>query len=373
MNLRNSLLRIVLAISLLIIPANGQRLCRTPVGTRGECVSIYDCAPLLRLLQRSPLTDDIILSLRRSQCSRRPNEKEFVCCEQTANSINHPTQFSSPSNNVGNIIDECGVEPASTRIIGGSETKLTEYPWLALLEYERRDGSWTAECGGFLINRRYVVTAAHCILGDKVDKVGRLINIRIGEYNVETDPDCIVDEFGDQNCNDPVLNLAVEEITTHENYLRDNPSNNQNDIALVRLSGNVEYSNSRSPICLPTPNFPGTRVGGNVTVAGWGQTLESQRNSVKLKVTVPIVSAERCEREYSRKTELSFDLQMCAGGNFIQDSCFRDSGGPLISRENGLWIAEGIVSFGTGCGIEVSSVYTRVSAFVPWILDNMRP
>ncbi|GAB0096573.1 Serine protease 7 [Sergentomyia squamirostris] len=371
MNLRHLLPCFVITLHL-VINVTSQKICRTNSGTRGECVSVYDCPPLLNLLRGAFLTPDVVTELRRAQCSRDPNESSFVCCERTTQSFSRPSQIFTSSNNQGDTIDICGLEGTTNRILGGVDTNLNEFPWMVLLEYERRNGTWTQECGGFLINRRYVVTAAHCVLGKAVDNVGRLVNVRIGEYNTDTDPDCYNDG-GEEVCNDPVLNLGVEDVIPHENYIPDTPSNNQNDIALIRLSGNVQISESVMPICLPSSDYPGTPVGQSVTIAGWGQTLEQTRSSVKMKVNIPIVSFDRCQREYSGRTNLSPQLQICAGGNYVQDACFRDSGGPLISRENGLWIAEGIVSFGIGCGLEISSVYTRVSAFVPWIRSNMRP
>ncbi|XP_055676489.1 CLIP domain-containing serine protease B9-like isoform X2 [Lutzomyia longipalpis] len=371
MELRDIILYIGLTICFLT-ETQSQRWCRANNGNRGECISVYDCPAILRLLQRPRLTPDIVSDLRNMKCSNSPDEVEFVCCEQTGPEETHPNQIYTPSNNQGNVIDFCGIEGATRRILGGTEATLSEFPWMALLEYERDNGSWTYECGGFLINSRYVITAAHCVRGRSVEKVGRLINIRIGEYNTETNPDCVSDGI-ERICNDPVQNLAVEEIIPHENYVPDNLSNNQNDIALIRMSGNVKFSEFVSPICLPTPDFAGTPVGKDVTISGWGQTLEQTRSSVKTKVNIPVVSFERCQREYNGRTSLSSELQLCAGGNYIQDACFRDSGGPLISRQNGAWIAEGIVSFGIGCGLEISSVYTKVSAFVPWIHRNMRP
>ena len=51
-----------------------------------------------------------------------------------------------------------------------------------------------------------------------------------------------------------------------------------------------------------------------------------------------------------------------------------DSGGPLISRKNSLssYMLVGVVSGGTSkCGIGAPGIYTRVSNYRQWIVDNL--
>ena len=59
----------------------------------------------------------------------------------------------------GNIVG--GKDPV-TRLVGGSVTKNGEFPYMALIG-RLYDGEVFYVCGGSLINKWYVLTAAHCI------------------------------------------------------------------------------------------------------------------------------------------------------------------------------------------------------------------
>lgn len=69
--------------------------------------------------------------------------------------------------------------------------------------------------------------------------------------------------------------------------------------------------------------------------------------------------------------------QICAGGKKGIDTCKGDSGGPLVypGKLLGLkFIQYGIVSFGVGkCSLETMNpgVYTKVTYFLKWILDEL--
>ena len=61
---------------------------------------------------------------------------------------------------------ECGKRNIVYNIGGGRKAKIGEYPWMALLGYDSPnvDGNEIFYvCGGSLINKKYVLTAAHCI------------------------------------------------------------------------------------------------------------------------------------------------------------------------------------------------------------------
>ena len=59
-----------------------------------------------------------------------------------------------------------------------------------------------------------------------------------------------------------------------------------------------------------------------------------------------------------------------------KDSCAGDSGGPGVMKKtpDSSWYQVGITSFGTStCGLGHPGVYTKVTAYLPWIERNLEP
>jgi secreted trypsin-like serine protease len=135
-------------------------------------------------------------------------------------------------------------------------------------------------------------------------------------------------------------------------------------------------------VCLPlaqTRDFNFTNK--NVVVTGWGYTETGRHSPDLLQVELPIVPLEECKVIYKNlPTPITLnDNQICAGGKRSSDFCGGNGGGPLHAL--GLLFGEvrrvqqGIVSFGpTKCGEEpIPAVYTRVAAYMDWVLDNISP
>ena len=72
--------------------------------------------------------------------------------------------------------DECGLRIKKTNIVGGETAKFGDYPYMALLgSSQQNPRSKKIEtfytCGGSLINKWYVLTAAHCVQTETGDKI----------------------------------------------------------------------------------------------------------------------------------------------------------------------------------------------------------
>ena len=121
-------------------------------------------------------------------------------------------------------------------------------------------------CGATLINRRYVITAAHCHDTSSEDK--QIAQVVLGDHDLSTNPDCITNDREELVCdNKPVqrFDVTLDDITVHEDWDLAHVTDKANDIALVRLPTPAYTANEIArgvhvmPICLPWGKLPGTR------------------------------------------------------------------------------------------------------------------
>ena len=120
---------------------------------------------------------------RRTRPTRPPTLPPFVS--------DSPALFNTPSTNAnsGRWLPtgvQCGSNANVGFIVGGEQASIGEFPFMALMGYDTPNGRRVYSCGGALINRRYVVTAAHCQTTNDVP----ISEVVLGEFDVTTDPDC---------------------------------------------------------------------------------------------------------------------------------------------------------------------------------------
>lgn len=271
------------------------------------------------------------------------------------------------------IVPYCGA-PLSDRLIGGTQTQLDEFPWTALIQYRKPNGQTGFQCGGSLINLRYVLTAAHCVKA--ISRGWEVVGVRLGEWDLAADQDCEL-----EYCTDAPVDIGIEKIITHEDYKTTRA--HYNDIALIRLNRTVERSASVSPVCLPIEEQQRSQnvVDSNGYCAGW-RTLEGDASSnIKLKIPMKIADFENCANVYGQHGVVLKDTQICATGFSQRDSCDRigTSGSPLTKQEyskdhHTLFNYQyGVSSLGPrSCGSKnIPEVYTNVAKYIDWIQSKM--
>merc|ERR1712228_834889 len=118
---------------------------------------------------------------------------------------------------------KCGIKKTS-RIVGGTETEINEYPWIASIA----DSQESQFCGGTLIASQWVLTAAHCMFKDQAgtqpQAAGDLLVV-LGEHDLQTEGEAskIAKKV-----------VKVSKIINHKDY--NTPVSTNNDITLLQLA-----------------------------------------------------------------------------------------------------------------------------------------
>lgn len=224
-------------------------------------------------------------------------------------------------------------QPAgNAKIVGGVEAAKGEFPFIVSLQ-----GNYGGHfCGGSLIKKDWVLTAAHCVPGG-------IKTVVAGLYDQSQAQD--VEKFG------------VDKVISHPDY---NKQPQDYDFALVHLKGSSKFA----PIALNKAEVSG-KV--DLVTAGWGYTEENgDIPNILRKVTVPLVSAEACSAAYPGSIT---DRMLCAGLDAGgKDSCQGDSGGPLLLGSGAKRTLAGVVSWGEGCARPKKyGVYSKVNSVLAWI------
>nr|XP_010340864.2 transmembrane protease serine 11G-like [Saimiri boliviensis boliviensis] len=243
------------------------------------------------------------------------------------------------------ILNSCcglGKEFASVeRITDGQIAGKGDWPWQASLQVEG-----IHLCGASLISEEWLLTAAHC-------------------FDFEKNPKLWTASFG-ITLSSSLMRRKVESIIIHENYAA---HKHEDDIAAVKLSIPIVFSNEVHRVCLPEATFEALPE-SKVFVTGWGALkLHGASPNTLREVEVEIISNDICNQVHVYGGAVSSGM-ICAG--FLtgkQDACKGDSGGPLvIARDRNTWYLVGIVSWGIDCGKENKpGIYTKVTHYRDWI------
>ncbi|KAH8241318.1 hypothetical protein KR032_007846, partial [Drosophila birchii] len=334
-----------------------------------KCIRLDKCPHILDILRQDyKMTSEQRNLMTQKQCdldnqSISHLQRIYVCCPEPGNVL--------PD------VDTCGHRPPVGRIFGGTKSQMSEFPWMAMLLYNRGQENGLPLCAGSLINTRYVLTADHCLVTWQLIESGTVVtSVRLGEWNTSSNPDCVTQLNGRTHCSASYLELDVEQRTVHMGYQIGSKSH-QNDIALLRMRQPVRYTTEIKPICVMSSIHQlWNSFGENFSfeIAGWGSTDKQKSSSILMKSSIENRKPHLCRKRFKNWTE----SQLCAGGLEGKDTCAGDSGSPLmatinVGAEAYVYLA-GITSYGpTPCGFPGwPGVYTRTAAFIDWIQLNLR-
>ncbi|KAE8298315.1 Elastase-1 [Larimichthys crocea] len=238
------------------------------------------------------------------------------------------------------------------RVVGGEEVPYqSSWPWQVSLQYYS-DGSYHHFCGGTLIRRGWVMTAAHCMYSS------RSIRVVLGDLILHSD--------GGREQFRSVVGVYIH---PEWNY---NSISSGNDIALLRLSSDVSLTSYVNLVSLP-PIGVILPHNSPCYLTGYGRTSTGGSMPSRMRQAyLPVVDHETCT-SFGWWGSTVKETMICAGGG-AQSGCNGDFGGPLSCRVGNSWYVHGIASFVSGMGCNTPqkpTVFTRVSAYITWINSVM--
>jgi hypothetical protein len=97
-----------------------------------NCVTIKECQSVFKLFKGNRIPKELAQFLRDNQCGFE-GYQALICCTMDSQIFNNRNDL---TNTVSLLpaLDKCGVS-SKNRIVGGKNTEIDEFPWLAMIYY----------------------------------------------------------------------------------------------------------------------------------------------------------------------------------------------------------------------------------------------
>ncbi|MEN2497226.1 MAG: Transmembrane protease serine 2, partial [Marteilia pararefringens] len=217
---------------------------------------------------------------------------------------------------------ECGRKKSIGSSAGDSDEEQiikSDLPWLVTLV-----GNKNQTCRGSLITNQWILTAAHCFSSTNNKSHWKVV---FGDIRTPSEND---------------TRISIAKIITHKDF---NAETAKNDIALVKLSKAIEFSDSIVPICLKINRSRTYNATEFDSLTAWN-VVESEKGHQKIVgIRAKITGYQSCkENEPNRVGDGS---EMCIRPLEENNSVtLSDSGEPIIYFDtlNDNWIQLGVAS-----------------------------